>query len=287
MDNIPPAIGEGLNPTSKKVVVMVHSSHKPLISREFIDLMIEGASGKSSRSYIKNPFASFSRLQLSMFGLAILMLFVGTYMSISAVKYSNISKDQAFNLTSIANGLNKGKAVTKGSSSSPALSTTPITPSELSSYSVAPDMPRYIMIPKLHVDARVLSVGLTSSGALDTPDNIYDTAWYNQSALPGNPGAMLVVGHVSSWTAHGVFYGIKNLSNGDLIQVQRGDGTIYTYKVVRSQVYSSSNVNMKAAITPIVSSSPGLNLITCTGDVIPGTNTFNERIIVFATQVSS
>jgi len=28
---------------------------------------------------------------------------------------------------------------------------------------------------------------------------------------------------------------------------------------------------------------PGLNLISCVGDVIPGTSEFNERIVVFAT----
>ena len=42
---------------------------------------------------------------------------------------------------------------------------------------------------------------------------------------------------------------------------------------------------MQAAITPIDPTVSGLNLITCTGQVIPGTSLFNERVIVFAKEV--
>jgi hypothetical protein len=41
---------------------------------------------------------------------------------------------------------------------------------------------------------------------------------------------------------------------------------------------------MAEAMAPVVSGKQGLNLITCTGDVIPGTNHFNERIVVFTEQ---
>lgn len=227
----------------------------------------------------------FSKLQIILLSLATACLLVGGYYSYIGIKSVKVSALQAANLTYLANKEDKKTTSTPGSTNK-ALSTTPITSSTLAGYVVAPNLPRYLIIPKLGVDARVLSVGVTSTGALGTPDNVYDTAWYNESAEPGQSGAMLIDGHVSSWTAHGVFYGLKTLVPGDTIEVERGDGTMFTYKVVKSQIYPSGNVNMQAAMTPIVSGQPGLNLITCTGDVIPGTSTFNERIIVFATQVS-
>jgi sortase (surface protein transpeptidase) len=95
---------------------------------------------------------------------------------------------------------------------------------------------------------------------------------------------MLIDGHVSSWKAHGIFYGLNTLVAGDAIQVERGDGTIFTYKVVKSQVYSYTKVDMTAALAPINSHKPGLNLITCTGDVVAGTSEFSERMVVFAEQ---
>lgn len=155
---------------------------------------------------------------------------------------------------------------------------------ELASYIVAPTLPRYLIIPKLGVDARILPVGVTSDGALETPENVFDTAWYDESAQPGQKGAMLIDGHISSWTTHGVFYGLSTLLPGDAIDVQGGNGAIFTYMVVKTQVYDSNNVDMGAALSPIDKTKPGLNLISCTGDVISGTSEFNERIIVFATQ---
>jgi len=181
----------------------------------------------------------------------------------------------------------KAIAQANNGQSSPAPSTVKPSATAVATYSVAPDKPLYLIIPKLSVQARVYPVGLTSSGAIGTPNNVYDTDWYTGSSLPGQPGAMLIDGHISSWTTHGVFYGLKILVAGDTIQVERGDKSILTYKVVKSQIYNSNNVDMTAALTPIVAGQPGLNLISCTGDVISGTSEFNERIVVFATQISS
>ena len=168
---------------------------------------------------------------------------------------------------------------------SPAPSTIKPSANTVTNYIVAANQPRYIMIPKLHVQARILSVGLTKSDAIGTPNNVYDTAWYNASSLPGQPGAMVIDGHVSSWTTRGVFYGLDSLSNGDLVQVQRGDGKIFTYEVMKIQIYNVNVVDIQSLLESIVSTAPGLNLITCTGDVIAGKNNFSERIIVYTKQV--
>ncbi|MGH7196074.1 MAG: class F sortase [Candidatus Saccharimonadales bacterium] len=165
-------------------------------------------------------------------------------------------------------------------------STTKPTVSSIADYQVGPKMPRYLDVSKLSVHARIMPLGVLANGALGAPGNVFDTGWYNQSSLPGQPGAMLIDGHVSSWTTRGVFYSIKNLVAGDKLQVQRGDGKIFTYKVVASKTYSANNVDMRAAVTPINSKKSGLNLISCSGSVIPGTSLFNKRIIVFAEQVS-
>ena len=95
---------------------------------------------------------------------------------------------------------------------------------------------------------------------------------------------MLIDGHISSWTAHGVFYGLKTLQPGDAIDVQGGNGAVFAYTVVKIQVYNAGNVDMAAAMKSINPSKPGVNLISCTGDVIQGTNDFSERVVVFAAE---
>ncbi len=91
---------------------------------------------------------------------------------------------------------------------------------DVTNYSVPPNDPKFISIPAINVnDTRVIQLGLLKSGAIATPDNIYDTGWYQGSSQPGESGAMFIFGHVSSWTADGVFYNLKKLKAGDKVTV--------------------------------------------------------------------
>jgi sortase A len=155
------------------------------------------------------------------------------------------------------------------------------------SYTVQPTNPKYIAIPAIGIsNTRVLNLGLTSSGAIAVPDNIYDTGWYDGSSKPGQAGAMFIYGHVSSWTADGVFYNLKKLKSGGTITITRGDNKTYTYQVVSTKVYPYNDVNMSQVLAPVNSNKPGLNLMTCTGQVIKGTSEFNERLVVFTSLVN-
>lgn len=157
---------------------------------------------------------------------------------------------------------------------------------DLASYQVAPTKPRIVSIPKIGVKARIVPEGVTKDGSLAAPGNVYDTGWYTASSLPGTQGAMLLDGHVSSWTTNGVFYNLKKLQAGDIVTVERGDTKTYQYKVVKMQTYSADAVDMNAAVTPVVPGTPGLNLITCGGKVKPGTSEFTERVVVFTQQIT-
>ena len=160
-------------------------------------------------------------------------------------------------------------------------STTKPSTNDISNYNVAPNLARYISIPSINVHARVLSVGLTSGGAISTPSSVFDTAWYNGSSLPGQPGASLIDGHISSWTTNGVFYSLNKLKFGDIIQIQKGDDEKLNYSVVKTIVYNSDNIDMNSVLSPVDPSKSGLNLISCYGDVISGTNEFNKRIVIY------
>ena len=170
----------------------------------------------------------------------------------------------------------------KAASSKSSPSTKKPAPTELDSYTVAPDMPRYIVIPKLSVKARVLTVGLIKGNQIGSPANVYDTAWYTGTSKPGQPGVSLIDGHVSSWSTQGVFYSLKTLRAGDTIQITLGNDTLLNYSVVKTRTYDSNNIDMTALLSPVDPAKSGLNLITCAGDVIKGTNEFSKRVVVFA-----
>jgi LPXTG-site transpeptidase (sortase) family protein len=156
----------------------------------------------------------------------------------------------------------------------------------INSYSVAPDVPKYIDIPAIGIPkTRVMQLGLTKNNQIAAPDNIYDAGWYNRSAKPGQAGAAFIYAHVSSWQADGAFYNLKKLKPGDKVYVTRGDNRQFSYQVVSLKIYDYRHVDMNQALSPVDAGKPGLNLMTCTGQVIKGTSEFNERLVVFTKQL--
>jgi sortase (surface protein transpeptidase) len=152
-------------------------------------------------------------------------------------------------------------------------------------HQAAPDEPRYIFIPKLSVQAIVKPVGVTPNNLIASPSNVHDVGWYTGSAKPDQAGAMLLDGHVSSWNTPGIFFDLKRLEPGDKITIESGDGQKFNYQVMKSETYQADKVDMLAALAPVNADRPGLNLITCAGEVIEGTNEFDQRIVVFTEQI--
>ncbi|HEY5442554.1 MAG TPA: class F sortase, partial [Candidatus Saccharimonadales bacterium] len=129
-----------------------------------------------------------SKLQVSLVGMAALVFITGMAVSLQTLLTNHSATAQVSALAKQADKQSGGSVP----------STTKPSVSAFNTYAVAPDLPRYLRIPKLGVNARVLQVGVNSSGALGTPSNVFDTAWYTGSAKPGQPGATLIDGHVSS-----------------------------------------------------------------------------------------
>lgn len=161
-----------------------------------------------------------------------------------------------------------------------------LTQRSIDSYNVAPDLPKFISIPSIDIDkVRILRLGVGKDGAIASPSNIYDAGWYSASSKPGQPGAMFVYGHVSNWQANGIFYNLKKLKPNDTIMITRGDGKLFTYRVVTTKMYRYNEVDMNRVLTAIDQNKPGLNLMTCAGQVIKGTSEFTQRLVVFTTLV--
>jgi LPXTG-site transpeptidase (sortase) family protein len=207
-----------------------------------------------------------------LYGMATLIFLVGLAVSLAGLRTNQKAQAQVSKLSS---------NVASGTNESVPPSTTKPTSAVVSSYQVAPNLPKYIDIPSLKVHSRIFAVGATKDGSLDTPKNVYNTAWYKNSSLPGASGAMLIDGH-SGLSNDGVFNGLIKLKAGDTIKITRGDGATFNYRVAKSQLYPSDNVDMASLLVSADTSKPGLNLISCAGDVIPGTYDFNKRIAVFA-----
>lgn len=163
--------------------------------------------------------------------------------------------------------------------------TTKVEPNDLSSYSVAPDVPRIITIPKLNIEARVRGMGVNRDQSIQSPTNIYDAGWYTGSAKPGKNGAVFIDGHASGASREGLFGYLDTLSAGDVITIEKGDRSTVKYTVIKTETVPLDGIDMRAALMPYEDTSRGLTLMTCTGAWVKGKETLDHRVVVYARQV--
>lgn len=167
-----------------------------------------------------------------------------------------------------------------------------ITGDTLLAQTSAPWQPQRLQIPALGIDAAVISVGQTASGAMDAPvssayNSPYWTSvfWYNLGAAPGQAGNMVIAGHVDRVGGDpAVFWGLGSLKAGDTITITTFGGDTYHY-LVEQQVSYPANYPGQEAVNAVfgTTSAHQLNLITCSG-VWTG-NGYDKRLVVIATQV--
>lgn len=156
---------------------------------------------------------------------------------------------------------------------------------EVDAYAVEENKPRYLTVEKLGiVKARVLPMGVNTLGELATPNNVYDVGWYEASGLPGRGGTMIIDGHNGGPHVFGVFKNLPSLVDGDMIEVERGDGKIFKYRVVDSEAIPLGDADAYMAVAAS-SPEPGresVTLISCTGEWSDQRQTYLSRQFVRA-----
>ena len=141
-----------------------------------------------------------------------------------------------------------------------------------------------IIIPKAEIDAPVVVRGVDNAGVMIAPDNAYDVAWYDFSAQPGFGGNAVFAGHVDYIrVGPAVFWNLKDLEQGDIIEIQQADGTSIKYAVNFKQQYDAAT----APVNDIVGATPkeSVTLITCGGTFNTVTRQYDQRLVVRAERI--
>lgn len=155
----------------------------------------------------------------------------------------------------------------------------------LSAYSVAPDNPRMLHIDKININARVLPMGVNPDNSVQAPVNIFDAGWYNDSAKPGDIGAVFINAHASGPTRQGLFAYLDTLTKGDKLKIEKGDGTFINYRVVYVETVDLKKVDMRKVLLPYGNTLRGLNLMTCSGEWVQDAQTYDKRTVVYTEQI--
>lgn len=160
---------------------------------------------------------------------------------------------------------------------------------DITNFTVANDAPRFLTVPGLRVEIkRIIPVGFDDNQVLQLPSNINDIGWYNKSGTPGSNKVIVMTAHGSGIRSSGPLANAAVLQAGDIIRIERGDGDIFTYKIVDVTTYGVEEFNSKISVslgTPVVKDIEGVNIIITTGKWVPLFGTYDTRTLMRASLV--
>lgn len=141
--------------------------------------------------------------------------------------------------------------------------------------------PVRLRVPSVSIDTLFGSaLGLNTDGTVEVPD-VYDAVgWYKYGPKPGAVGPAVILGHVDSFEGPAVFYSLGKIRVGDVIEIDRADGTTAFFEVTRLDRRLQSEFPTKEVYGDI--DHAGLRLITCTGTYDRGRRVYSHNLIVYA-----
>ncbi len=141
--------------------------------------------------------------------------------------------------------------------------------------------PVRLTIPSIAIDSAVEQVGVTVDGAMEVPKGPDTVGWYERGPRPGEIGSAVMAGHYG-WKNNeaAVFDNLYTLQVGDKLYVEDDQGVTTSFVVRDRRHYDPA-----ADASDVFTSRDGiahLNLITCGGVWNHATQSYSERLIVFA-----
>lgn len=160
----------------------------------------------------------------------------------------------------------------------PALGPLVLDPGEAPSQPPLP-APTRLRITKIDVDSTLQSLHLDAQGALEAPTDFGKAGWYADGTVPGEPGPAVIAGHVDSKFGRAVFYRLKELRPGDVIEVQSAAKWL-VFRVTEVDAYAKDRFPTAAVYGPTPDAQ--LRLITCGGTFDRSVKSYVDNLVVYA-----
>ncbi len=122
-----------------------------------------------------------------------------------------------------------------------------------------------VVVRAAGIDASVVTGYVDGNNQMIAPDGAENVAWYEYSALPGQGGNAVLSAHVD-YIDYGpaVFYNLRSLAEGDLIELHLADGTVLEYRVELNEVYGAGQGPWDELFSPATDDEV-ITMYTCDG----------------------
>lgn len=145
--------------------------------------------------------------------------------------------------------------------------------------------PVRLVIPAIGVNAPVIPLGLNPDKSLATPDlhHVDQVGWFKLGPKPGEVGPAVLDAHVDGYGKQGAFFHLRNLREGDEIQVKETNGTTVRFTVTSVETDLKSSFPTAKVYHDV--DHPTVALITCGGSYDPAHRNYLSNVIAFADKV--
>lgn len=154
-------------------------------------------------------------------------------------------------------------------------------PTSPTSAYIAGAVPESVTLPGIGATSSLVPVGLTPDGSMAVPSvhTPKQAAWFEPGPEPGQPGPAVIVGHIDGDHIPGVFFRLKDVHEGDRVEVRSGGATlaftVYRTALVAKDAFPADEVFGHT-------DGPELRLITCGGDFDRAAHSYKGNTVVFA-----
>jgi len=141
-------------------------------------------------------------------------------------------------------------------------------------------VPVRLQIPSIGVNSDLMSLGLQGNGTIQVPPSGFPAGWFTGAPTPGQIGPAVIAGHVDWGGSEGVFFNLRDMKNGDKVEVARADGSTVVFHVSAVEEYPKDAFPTNQVYGDL--DHPGLRLITCGGSFDRTARSYVDNIVVYA-----
>lgn len=145
--------------------------------------------------------------------------------------------------------------------------------------------PVALRIPAIGLAVPVDELGLALDHTVEVPSDAQRPGWFRLGPSPGQVGSAVILGHVDSSRGPAVFFRLRELRTGDLVDVTRADGLIVHF-VVRAVAQYPKDRFPSARVYGSAGFS-ALQLVTCGGVFDRSTRHYLSNVVVYTSLLST
>jgi len=140
--------------------------------------------------------------------------------------------------------------------------------------------PVSVAVPAIGVRSELVGLGIAADGTAEVPTDYDQAGWFTGGGRPGARGPTVLLGHVDSTDGPAVFYALRDLVVGDVVEVTVADGSTARYAVTGTEQVAKDEFPTAAVFG--ATAEDVLRLVTCTGAFDRGARSYTDNRVVSA-----